>query len=210
MTQEYQFTQPWFEHARPVWRELLPQAKPTRLLEIGSFEGASACFLIEQLAYNHPIELHCIDTWQGGLEHQPGNSAPVDMRQVEQRFHHNITLALSKAPHPVHFNCHKGRSADVLARLLADKGTGYFDFIYVDGSHQAADVLLDAVLSFQLLRNGGLLVFDDYLWSEPLPGGVDPLRCPKLAIDAFTTIYARQLRIVSAPLYQLFVQKNPA
>jgi hypothetical protein len=31
-----------------------------------------------------------------------------------------------------------------------------------------------------------------------------------LAIDAFTTIYARQLRIVSAPLYQLFVQKNPA
>ena len=54
---------------------------------------------------------------------------------------------------------------------------------------------------------GGIIGFDDYLWQEPLPYGTDLLRCPKLAIDAFTNIYARKTRIMLAPLYWLYVQK---
>ena len=45
--------------------------------------------------------------------------------------------------------------------LLAEGRQGSFDFIYVDASHRAPDVLLDAVLAFQLLRIGGLIIFDD-------------------------------------------------
>jgi len=58
-----------------------------------------------------------------------------------------------------------------------------------------------------LLINRGIIAFDDYLWQESLPGGVDPIRCPKLAIDAFTNIYCRKLKIITAPLSQLYVQK---
>ena len=50
------------------------------------------------------------------------------------------------------------------------------------------------------------MAFDDYLWSEALPGGMDPLRCPKPAIDAFTTLHCRELQILRAPLYQLYIQ----
>jgi hypothetical protein len=50
-------------------------------------------------------------------------------------------------------------------------------------------------------------VFDDYLWQEPLAGGVDPIRCPKVAIDAFVNIYCRKLRMISAPICQLYMQK---
>ena len=66
--------------------------------------------------------------------------------------------------------------------------------------------------SIKLLKKNGVIAFDDYLWQEQLPQeklpyGTDPIRCPKIAIDAFTNIYCRKLRIISIPLHQLYVQK---
>ena len=51
------------------------------------------------------------------------------------------------------------------------------------------------------------MVFDDYLWNESLSYGIDPIRSPKIAIDAFTNIYCRKIKIISAVLFQLYVQK---
>jgi hypothetical protein len=51
------------------------------------------------------------------------------------------------------------------------------------------------------------MAFDDYLWQEQLQYGADPIRCPKPAIDAFTNIYCRKIKVLSAPLYQLYIQK---
>jgi predicted O-methyltransferase YrrM len=205
---EFTFTNNWFDTtAKGIWNEFLPQIKPEKILEIGSYEGASACYLIEKLACDAEIEIHCVDTWSGGIEHKEGGTAETDMRAVESRFNHNVNLAVELASKPVALVIHKGPSDLCLAKLISEGKTGYFDFIYVDGSHQAPDVLCDAVLAFRLLKTGGFMVFDDYLWSEGLPGGRDLLRCPKPAIDAFTNIYSRQLQILSAPLYQLYVQK---
>ena len=129
------------------------------------------------------------------------------MTEVEARFHHNIKTARCRASHETTITIHKSLSSTQLPKLLAEGKQGYFDFVYIDGSHQAPDVLLDAILGFELLRTQGIIVFDDYLWQEPLPGGTDPIRCPKIAIDAFTNIYCRKLRIIGAPLYQLYMQK---
>jgi predicted O-methyltransferase YrrM len=204
----YRFTNNWFEGAaRRVWDGLIPQIKPARILEIGSYEGASACYLVQKLAAEIGIEIHCVDTWAGGIEHQEGGAEFADMSAVERRFDHNIHLAQAGATLPIKVIKHKGFSDEVLARLLSEGLSGYFDWIYVDGSHQAPDVLCDALLGFRLLKIKGIMVFDDYLWSETLPGGVDPIRCPKPAIDAFTNIYCRKLRIIQAPLYQLYIQK---
>ncbi len=201
----YQFTNNWFEAgAKAVWDVLIPQVFPTRILEIGSYEGASTCYVIEKLGVSKAIELHCVDTWEGGIEHQ---DAGIQMQSVEQRFHHNTQLAVARIQHPVELVTHKGYSDRVLAKLIAEGKQGYFDFIYIDGSHQAPDVLCDAVLSFKLLKTHGVMAFDDYLWQESLPNGADPIRCPKVAIDAFTNIYCRKLRILRAPLYQLYVEK---
>ncbi len=201
---QYVFTNNWFNGAaRSVWETLIPQISPSRILEIGSYEGASTCFLIELLGQIHATEIHCVDTWDGGIEHQ---SFGVEMKSVEARFHHNVAVATQKAPHQVTLTIHKGYSDQQLATLLSTEKRAYFDFIYVDGSHQAPDVLADAVMSFRLLRVGGVMVLDDYLWEDP-SGTQNILRNPKIAIDAFTTIYSSKLRILAAPLYQVYIQK---
>lgn len=210
MNDAYRFTNNWFSSvAKSTWDLLIPQIKPQRLLEVGSFEGASACYLVDHLASAAPIELHCVDTWAGGVEHQADGQARADMESVEARFRHNVAAAVGRAAHPVDLKVHKGYSDAVLARLLAEGRRGHFDFVYIDGSHQAPDVLADAVLGFRLLRVGGLMAFDDYLWSEDLPYGKDPLRCPKPAVDAFVNLNFRKLRVVQLPAnYQLYVQKT--
>jgi predicted O-methyltransferase YrrM len=201
---KYRFSNDWFSIARPNWLRIIPYRNPTKILEIGSYEGASTCFLIETLSKRRPIELHCIDTWAGGIEH---SDKDIDMETVEARFSYNTNQAISGATNKVELVIHKGLSDLELSKLVANNKTEYFDLIYVDGSHQAPDVICDAILSFKLLKVGGLMIFDDYLWSEDLPYGTDPIRCPKMAIDAFTNIYCRKIKILQEPLYQLYVEK---
>ena len=101
----------------------------------------------------------------------------------------------------------KARSVVALSRLIADD-TGEFDLIYIDGSHQASDVLVDAIMSFELLKLGGVMIFDDYIWNEANLKAIDLLRSPKIAIDAFTTIFARKLIMIPAESgYQVCVEK---
>jgi len=201
----FTFTQNWFSIVEGVWENLIPKIKPKTILEIGSYEGASACYLIRKLAQESPIEIHCIDTWEGGVEHK---EAASDMASVETRFHHNTKLAISRVPHNVNLIVHKGLSDFHLATLLSRNYSNYFDLIYVDGSHQAPDVLADAVLGFKLLKIGGHMFFDDYLWSEKPAQDMDPLRCPKMAIDAFINCNIRKVQVVlGLPIYQLYVQK---
>ncbi len=201
----YEFTNDWFSLARPIWLNLIPEVMPSRILEIGSYEGASTCFLIDTLSPKKSIEIHCVDTWEGGIEHKEIGD---DMGAVERRFQHNTRLAVEAANHEVSLCVHKVPSHIALSRLVAEGKEGWFDFIYIDGSHQAPDVMSDAILGFWLLRVGGTMVFDDYLWSENLPYGKDPIRCPKPAIDAFTNLFCRKIRIIKAPLYQLYIQKT--
>jgi predicted O-methyltransferase YrrM len=83
------------------------------------------------------------------------------------------------------------RSDEGLMRLLQEKQEP-FDFIYVDGSHMAFDVLGDLILSFKLLKIGGLCICDDYLWE----GQSDPRHTPKMAVDSFTSIISGQIENV--------------
>ena len=200
----YEFTNEWFPTAaKAVWDVLVPKFNPTKILEIGSYEGAATCYLIDSQAKSNDIELHCIDIW----EEQKEQGEEISI--IERRFHHNTNLAISKAEKKVDFHVHKGPSDVELPKLLAQGMKNYFDFIYIDGAHEAPDVLCDAVLSFRLLRPFGLMVFDDYLWSEQHPTQHDPILCPKVAIDAFVNMYCRKLSVVrAAPLYQLYIHKQ--
>ena len=40
-----------------------------------------------------------------------------------------------------------------------------FDIIYIDGSHYYLDVINDFKNSLKILKKGGLLIFDDFLWN---------------------------------------------
>ena len=198
------FTTTWFDTVQPVWEKFVPALDATRVLEVGSYEGASACYLIRKLAAKAALEIHCVDTWAGSVEFE---GADIDMEAVEGRFHRNTALCIARSVFPVRLEIHKDRSDACLARLLTEKQKGYFDLVYIDGSHQASDTLSDAVLGFHLLRPGGIMVFDDYLWREGPDGRNNPAQTPKMAIDAFINCNFHKVRIISAPLYQIYLQK---
>ena len=131
------------------------------------------------------------------------------MNDVETTFDSNVKIAIQESERCVELKKIKSESAHALAKLVSDGMSCKYDFVYVDGSHQAPDVLTDAVLAFKLCRVGGIIGFDDYLWNEKLNTGVDPIRAPKLAIDTFATIFSRKLQIIrNIPLYQVYVQKT--
>jgi predicted O-methyltransferase YrrM len=201
----YEFTNDWFLQNIPVWDALVPRFFPKRILEIGSYEGRSACYLIEKFGGSGPLEIHCVDTWEGGVEHDRNA-----MSAVETRFDKNIQTALQKMLNPQAIvKKHKKLSYMAMAELITIERAATFDVLYIDGSHQAPHVLADAVMGFHLLRNGGLMIFDDYIWSMEPMGSQDPLNMPKPAIDAFLNVFQRKMQIVrGAPVYQLYAAKT--
>jgi predicted O-methyltransferase YrrM len=219
---EYQFTKDWFQQAPQVWTQLIPMLPDKKsFLEIGSFEGRSTVWIVENMM-NPGDWIDCVDTWQGGEEH-----VGEDMYAVEARFDHNIIKALncSSAQHrgpegswghtrfasPGNYAesnrvyKYKAKSIEFLGSKLAHwmDVDNLYDFIYIDGSHIAKDVLTDACMAWRLLKPAGLMVFDDYLWGDPR----DALHRPKMAIDAFTNIFAEHLDIIHVG-HQLVVRKK--
>jgi len=96
---------------------------------------------------------------------------------------------------------YQGYSHNILMDLIKDKRK--FDFIYIDGSHMAKDVLLDAMLSDKLLVPGGIMLFDDYLWPAKLPEH----HKPKLGINTFYRFfYENYLQIYGD--YQVCIKKK--
>lgn len=201
MSDDYEFTNDWFAVNTPVWRNMVADIKPRRYLEIGAFEGRSAVFMIESCAPNGTFEIACIDTWAGGFEHDLAS-----MAAVEARFDRN--MARARAKHDFVLSKMKSDSTLALAQLLSQGAANSFDVVYVDASHEAANVLADAILAFRLVRVGGILIFDDYLWRAAEPRRQDLLDSPKLGVDAFVNAYFRKLNIVAgAPLRQLYMAK---
>lgn len=235
---DYKFTQDWFGWAPPVWEKLVPLLPEgdtygvadygqRTFLEIGSFEGRSTVWIIENMM--RPGDwIDCVDTWAGGEEHTNG-----EMAGAEARFIHNIGVALGGAEvrYPEEFSSsrhvrytspaptegqrkkvykYKATSTAMLGQKIhfqmdcfSPEHVPLYGFIYIDGSHIARDVLTDACMAWPLLQKGGIMVFDDYLWGEPR----DILHRPKPAIDAFTNLFAEELNIIHVG-YQLVIQKK--
>jgi predicted O-methyltransferase YrrM len=123
-----------------------------------------------------------IDTWKGGKDHDPENPE-IDWKTVKENFDHNIKEFADRVKF---FPFDSYRALSIINVTHKEK----FDFVYVDGSHTAADVNLDLILSFRVLKVGGLIYCDDYLWGFNEFPIYD---CPKLGIDSFVNVYADKL-----------------
>jgi hypothetical protein len=178
------FTEDWFLRGQPVhsWEPLLREleARAARILEIGSFEGMSACYLLWRLP---DAKVTCIDTFEGGIEQDAGSAAGL-----EERFDTNVARVDASRVRKL-----VGESQKLLPDLIAHDEE--FDFVFVDGSHLALDVLVDASLSWKVLAPRGVLLFDDYDWATL---GDDALLRPGPAIDAFLTLIAGKYELVFA------------
>ena len=187
------FSTDWFSVKIPFWIHafgaLDGRAKTLDVLEIGSWEGMSICFILKSLPN---ARLTCVNTWGGSDEHA-GMKA---LNQIEANFDFNTAdygdrLTKRKQPSAAFF--------DSCPEQLQ------FDFIHIDGSHHARDVMVDVTKGFAHLRVGGLMILDDYLWRD-----YDTLNDnPAVAINAFLKTNARKAALVLVN-YQVFLRKIAA
>lgn len=175
------FTVDWFSSHIPKFLSTLSGIagkEDVHGLEIGSFEGKSSCWFLDNIFNGDNSTLTCIDTWEGSMEHSQEQKAPLwDI------FTNNI-----KDYDPSKLIIKRGFSRD----RLRDRDLSKYDFIYIDGSHTTRDVLGDAVLSFDLLKIGGVMTFDDYTWTMY----ADPLLNPRTGIDAFLICYRHKIELL--------------
>ncbi|WP_223738232.1 class I SAM-dependent methyltransferase [Corallococcus sp. AS-1-12] len=187
---KYRFSSDWMSNCEAEWRETLAPlmgAPGVRALEIGSFEGRSSLWLLENVLTHPTSRLTCVDLFQG---------------DAAKRFDEN--LAASGAADRVEKRA--GLSGVVLRQLPPEP---VYDYIYVDGSHEAYDTLEDAVLCFRLLKPGGIMTFDDYGMATAQLANYDSIDRPDIGIDAFVSAAARHLKVVRKG-FQLTVRKQPA
>jgi predicted O-methyltransferase YrrM len=177
----YDFTHDWFSGSAGSWRKhVVPRLpRPFRWLEIGSYEGRSACWMLDEVMQSGD-KITCVDAWL--------------YPDTEPRFDRNIAGRAEKV---------KSSSFDFLVRALAEHRR--FDGVYVDGDHEAKFVIEDIVLSWRLLTVGGVMVIDDYEW--PMPEGKRHLLPPKPAVDAFLAIYGSRLEVLHKS-WQVIVTKR--
>ena len=164
-----------------------------RILEIGSWEGRSAVFLLTSPLCANGGSIVCID-------HFDLFATPAGRERHEKVLHN---LALTRRP----FRVIEKFSVPGLMVLLEEgtKGkTAGFDWLYIDGSHRADDTFLDAELAWRLANEGAIFIFDDYLW-DVQPN--DSLYHPKPGVDAFMKLHKDEFEIISSS-YQMVLRKK--
>lgn len=196
----------WFNAHVPLWERLLipfrdsllERSAPMRMLELGSWEGRSAVWLAQNLlapfvaaggAAADASALVCVD-------HCDLMRADAGAERCA-KLNYNVNLTGLR----MHCKVMPDFTVPALTELL-HRGC-VFDFVYVDASHTRSDALLDAMLAWRMVEQGGIVIFDDYEW--PNHERTSPQH-PAEGIDAFVSVHREELEIVHCG-YQLAVRR---
>lgn len=201
MKKSYKFTQHWF-FGDDIEKFLPKTNDKISMLEIGPFEGKSTIWFLNNILTHPKSKITCIDPWtkysenSNSFESYSLNDTELDYSSSKQIFLNNIYKSGS-------FNkvvVHQGLSYEILPKLSVD-GEKY-DIIFIDGNHTTPFVLTDCVMSWYLLKAGGIMIFDDYLWRD-----TNSLSSPKIGIDSFLTCFGDYLEVIWSD-YKLAIKKN--
>ena len=171
-------------------------------LEIGCFEGLTTNYIVDNML-SMSGKLVCVDPLEDTYLVDDLTTTDIlnnknewgYFQQQYERFIDNTKHNSEK------IDLYRERSSTALPRLL-HKYKEAFDFIYVDGDHREHGVYLDGTLSFDLCKQGGIILFDDYLWAD-----CHGEQVTKKGIDRFLTEYEDRIQIVINN-YQLAIIKK--
>ncbi len=187
-----EFTTDWSSRAFPTWADVFSDIResPINILEVGAWEGRGSLFLLNFFSQS---TITCMDIFT------LGNEGLFDRNLAE--FAERMTKVvgrsvreLDKMAYPEQASAH---SSDKVG----------FDLIYVDGSHDRDDVMIDSLLAWRLLNVGGVLIWDDYEIFSAMPGHFTPQQDPKPSIDTFLGWRNDELEVLHKG-YQLIVRKT--
>ena len=148
-----------------------------KFLQLGVFTGDATVWLCNNILTDKSSKLIDVDTWEGSDEESHAEMDFSDVYQVYQDKVKDLPVV------SVVSDTHK-----YLIRQL-DNFIGAFDFIYIDADHTTVGVLLDAELSWPLLKSGGVMAFDDYTWGRDLP----PSKTPRPGILLFVERHKQEI-----------------
>jgi hypothetical protein len=186
-----------FEKAIEYYLEKNPAKEQNLVLEVGVYTGTSLIEIIRKIPNSYGLG---IDRWENYNEDNIDILQNIEKNNIEKVFYRNIKVAGLEA----RIKALKGCSRDVLLELIY--GKVQYDFIYVDGCHKCLDVYLDLFLSWQLLRKGGVMAIDDYLFN------VDkieerPYEYPYQAVNKFLKDNEGRYRLIDMD-YRVFLHKT--
>lgn len=142
------FTHMTLDEKLALYKFARRQAEGSIFVEIGSYLGASSCFLAAAAADIRGTEVHCVDTWQN-------EGMTEGFRDTWDEFKKN-TSKYRNIIFP-----HRGLSANV-ARIFEKK----VDLLFIDGDHSYEACRQDVENWLPRLKSGGLLIMHDYGWAE--------------------------------------------
>jgi predicted O-methyltransferase YrrM len=190
----YRFTRNWFERHIPDWEKILRSLKNKKInvLDIGVFEGRATVWILDELFQNPDSKLIAIDPFESTFEglFSTRDNKETYKRNIKESGKENQVVTIGDINY-----------FDALTKLNQEKREK-FDFIHVDGSHGACYVLANAILSWNLLKEGGIMILDDYEWDH----FEEEYNNPRIAIDSFLKSYQSQLEIIHKH-FQIAVKK---
>jgi predicted O-methyltransferase YrrM len=196
-----EFTVDWFDARTPQIGAAIQQFRDrpaVRMLEIGAYEGRSTIWYLDHILTGPGSHLTTVDHWRGSAENDP-----AEMLAVHDRFCRNTARYVAEG----RLTVVTAESQVFLASRVAERGQSNavdgYHIVYLDGSHAAPDVLSDAVMAWALLESGGILIFDDYLWT----GLTTEQDRPRFAVDSFLACFLGQYDEVYRG-YQMIIHKR--
>jgi len=144
----------WFKRrgGRENFQWLAPTFKdrPFSYLELGVFQGDSLAWVAENIATHPDSSCVGVDPWLPMAKRDQENMNMI-MQQAIDRIAEFSQVKLRRQ-----------YSSQYLRRTKKVKKDGPFDFVYIDGDHYAPFVLEDTVLVWPHIKDGGVLLWDDY------------------------------------------------
>jgi GR25 family glycosyltransferase involved in LPS biosynthesis/predicted O-methyltransferase YrrM len=188
---KFQYTNDWFVRNIDISMKILKNIfvdKPVKVLEIGTHEGRSAIWMLENLCLLPGSTFTSVDPYC-----TDDTTSPVNTKTYKL-FSHNINLSTQIEK----FNQYIDYSYNIMPKLIEEKKV--YDIIYLDGSHLTEDVLQDAIYSHQMIQSNGIILFDDAGFDNNCTTAIKP------AIKQFLAKYPTEYRVILKE-WQWMIQK---
>jgi hypothetical protein len=171
----------WSQHIRI-------ENNPIQYLEIGVHKGENIVDVAKSYCKHPNSRMYCVDPW-------------IDYEEYpEYKGQQDILFGIFKNSIKLHENkciLHRGFSDDIVPTF----SNNFFYIVFVDGNHETEFVYRDGKMSFEKVKSGGYIIFDDYSsdWPQTMIG-----------INKFLNEYSEKIKIHALPtrqFYQVIIQK---